>query len=113
MYSLLKYGDLYLRLVRESDMKKAFLFDDTTEVDTRQSLREELFNKNKILNEDVILNVPNKNDKFAKYLEKIDNPGEMFDLTKYDKSVMYIKAPYTVWQDTTKNTNIGVVADTQ
>ena len=95
MYSLLKYGDLYLHLIRQSDYDSAFLVDRQDE-DERISLTESLFK------ESVILNVPAKNDKFAKFLDKIDNPGEMFELTKYGKSVVYIKAPYEVW--TTRNT---------
>lgn len=76
-YSLCKYGDLYLRLYRESE------YDDP------------IFKRNnddrKQLNEDVIVRAYGKNDKYAHYMEMVPNPAEMFELTRFGKTVGYIK----------------------
>ena len=87
-YSLCKYGDLYLRLYR------------TSEIDAD----EELFNLNKkqYLNEDVKLSVYKDSDKFSHYIEMVPNPAEMFELTRFGKTACYIKTNVSAVQ---KNTN--------
>lgn len=72
IYSLVKYGDLYLRLYRRSET------DEPT-------------NRKKNLNEDVIVKAYSKNDRYADYVEAISNPAEVFDLTKFGKSYGYLK----------------------
>lgn len=74
VYSLCKYGDVYLRLYRQSEYE------------------DELFKEKKSLNEDVILKAYAKSDKFAHYVEMIPNPAEMFELTRLGKTYGYIKA---------------------
>lgn len=76
-YSLCRYGDVYLRLYRESD------YDD------------ELFNnkKNKELNENLKIIDYKKSDRYATYIEMVANPAEMFELTRLGKTVGYVKAP--------------------
>lgn len=76
VYSLCKYGDVYLRLYRQSE------YDD------------ELFKpKNKeTLNEDILIKAYGKNDNYAHYMEMVANPAEMFELTRFGKTVGYIKA---------------------
>lgn len=96
-YSLFKYGDLYLRLYRDSDYDVDDLFDKT-EADKLQVL-----NEGKTLNEDVILKLNKANDHFANYVEAVANPGEMFELTKFGKTMGFIKAPYNVYNTTTDN----------
>lgn len=115
--SLIKYGDLYLRLYKESDYtldEELFGEEDktmktlnetlhnTSEVDdeyksmsqTRNELNEQL-DKEK-LTEDIHLNISDKNDHYVHYLEPVQNPGEMYELTRYGKTVGYIKAPINV-----------------
>lgn len=75
VYSLCKYGDVYLRLYRQSD------FED------------ELFSKKKDLNEDLKIISYKKSDNYAHYMEMVSNPAQMFELTKFGKTVGYIKAP--------------------
>lgn len=77
VYSLCKYGDLYLKLFRESESKDA-LFDKKDKGE---------------LNEDVNLKVYSKNDRYTHYVEMIPNPAEIFELTKFGKTYGYIKAP--------------------
>ena len=80
-YSLCKYGDLYLRLFRESDYKDD-LFATQEEIDKR-----------KTLNEDIKIKSYSKNDNYVHYMEMISNPAEMFELTKFGKTVGYVQAP--------------------
>ena len=74
VYSLVKYGDLYLRLYRESEYEND-LFTD----------------KKKSLNEDVILKNFKKSDKYAEYIEMVKNPANVFDLVRYGKTAGYIR----------------------
>ena len=81
VYSLCKYGDLYLKLFRESESED-LLFKKDEEDD-----------KPKSLNEDVNLKVYSKNDRYTHYIEMVPNPAEIFELTKFGKTYGYIKAP--------------------
>lgn len=111
-YSLCKYGDLYLRLYRESEIEDNLFADKAKE--KQQSLNEDIItavkeeiNNYKLLHggklptqdeikqltEDIKLKVFSKNDKYVHYIEMIPNPAEMFELTKFGKSYAYIKAP--------------------
>lgn len=78
VYSLCKYGDVYLRLYRESEYNDE-LFSDKKD---RQQL-----------NEDVKIKAYSKNDNYAHYMEMVANPAEMFEVTKFGKTVGYIQAP--------------------
>lgn len=83
VYSLCKYGDLYLRLYKQSEFEEfADIFDYK--------------NKKEKLNEDVVVKAFSKSDKYAHYIEMVPNPAEMYELTKFGKSYAYIKAPVTV-----------------
>lgn len=82
-WSLCKYGDIYIRLYRDSDIK------------------DKLFDKNKnTLNEDIKIKAYGKNDKYVHYIEMVANPAEMFELTKYGKTYGFIKADVTSQQNT-------------
>lgn len=76
IYSLCKYGDVYLRLYRESEYE------------------DQLFSKKKKdkLNEDVKIKAYKNNDRYALYMEMVSNPAEMFELTRFGKTMGYIKA---------------------
>ena len=84
VYSLCKYGDLYLRLYKKSEIEEA-LKDKSDVVDEKQEL-----------NENVIIKAFNKNDKFVHYIEMVPNPAEMFELVKFGKTFSYIKAPSSI-----------------
>jgi hypothetical protein len=99
MHSLTKYGDLYLRLYRQSDYEKDSLFGDKSE-NSKESLNEgvekplqEEVYKNDLLKEAVNVVIHEKDDHYVNYVEAIPNPGEMFELTKFGKTMGYIKAP--------------------
>lgn len=90
-YNLTKYGDVYLRLLRESDFANSRLFGSA--------------NKKQDLKEDVNLNISRDNDHYAFTVEMIKNPNEMFELTKFGKSMGYVKAGVNVQKDfTNQNT---------
>ncbi len=101
MHSLTKYGDLYLRLYRQSDYEKDSLFGEE-EADKKEALNESMeepfplqegVQKDGFLKEAVNVVVHDKDDHYVNYVEAIPNPGEMFELTKFGKTMGYIKAP--------------------
>lgn len=94
MYSLIKYGDLYLKLYRESDYEEDDLFEDQTQEKKNR----------KPLNEDIKVKANSVNDHYTHYIEKEPNPAEMFELTKLGKSYAYIKADLNTAQ--TQSTGI-------
>ena len=97
IYSLCKYGDVYLKLFRESDFEDSLLDNE----DKESKLLTEKFEKaqepynvlayKEKLDEDVVIKYYKKNDKLVNYIEMIPNPAEMFELTKFGKSYAYIK----------------------
>lgn len=93
--SLCKYGDLYLRIYRESEYDDG-LFD---RVDTKpKKLNEDIDlsdpdidNPQEKLEEQVNLKAYAKQDHFVQYLEMQPNPAQVFELTKFGKTYAYIK----------------------
>lgn len=100
VHSLCKYGDLYLRLYRESEYNDC-LFNNNNS----KALNEQLTNKEK-LEEDIKIVAYKKSDSYAHYIEMVPNPAEMFELTKFGKTVGYVKAP--VNNTIIKNQNTSV-----
>ena len=92
-HSLCKYGDLYLRLYRESEYKDPIFDEKNEEALNRRNLNENLSEEEKKkLEEDVKVRAYSKSDKFAHYIEAVKNPAEIFELTKFGKTYGYIKA---------------------
>lgn len=83
-YNLLKYGDVYLELFTEKDID-----DENTKVGSKKGVL-------KPLNEDIKINISNPNNKLINYVEMVNNPAEMFELTKFGQTVSYIKAPVAI-----------------
>lgn len=103
--SFITYGDLYLKLFRQSEYEDD-LFDNK-EIETKQKLNESKAGNEEALGEKEedkekleeglkIAYFP-ENDHFTNYVEAVLNPGEMFELTKFGKTMGYIKAPYNVY----------------
>ena len=96
-YSLLKYGDVYLRLYRESDYKDELF--KATNIDklnsTRNVLTEDYATRadSEALDEAVNLHVHSANDHYSYYIEQTDDPGTMFELTKFGKTYGYVEVP--------------------
>lgn len=119
-YCLLKYGDVYLRLYRESDYDSNSIFtkeqaedrkllegiskskeawdslDDSDDLTPEKAELLEGKESKSRKNEDVNVNVSRQNDHFVPYLEKVPNPGEMFELTRFGKTMGYIQAPINI-----------------
>lgn len=98
-YALLKYGDVYLRLYRESDYDDALFTSEKVNraYSARNTLNEafeELDKKEtEKLDEAVRLNVRSASDPYSYYAEMIDDPGTVFELTKFGKTYGYIEVP--------------------
>jgi hypothetical protein len=93
-YTLLKYGDVYLRLYRESDYADE-LFKPTNidnAYSARNVLNEDLRQK---VEEAVHLNLHSASDPYSYYAEMVDDPGTMFELTRFGKTYGYIEVPNT------------------
>jgi len=103
--SLIKYGDLYFRLYRESDFeifdKYIDVFRWNQEEDKKKKLDENYIPQKKNLKEDLKMYDFSKNDKYAEYIEAVKNPAQIFDLQKFGKSYGYIKT-------TVPSTNVKV-----
>lgn len=93
-YNLVKYGDVYVRLLRESDFNNSRLFNNKK-------------NKEKPLKEDVNINISKPNDHYSLNFELVRNPGEMFELTKFGKTMGYIQAGVDVQKDFTNNNEVS------
>ena len=101
-YALLKYGDVYLRLYRESDyedslfkperINQAYSARNVLNEDYREIV-EAVVEKNNELEESVTLNTRSVADPYSYYVELVDDPGTMFELTKFGKTYGYIEVP--------------------
>ena len=79
VYCLIKYGDVYLRLYRESDYHDV-LFNRVDR--TKQAL-----------NEAVNLSIHSTNDNYSYYIEMVPDPSTMFELTRHGQTFGYIETP--------------------
>lgn len=95
VYSLCKYGDLYIKLFRESEVKDD-LFDDLNKT---QRLNESTASE---MNEAVQMKVFAKGDHFVNHVEMVPNPAEIFELTKFGKTHGYIEAPIASFSQNTQ-----------
>lgn len=92
VYNLIKYGDVYLRLYRESDYEdKVFKKDNINNtLAARTTLNESADNS---LDEAVNLNVHKVSDKYSHYVEMVNDPGTMYELVKFGRTYGYIETP--------------------
>lgn len=81
---LIKYGDLYLKLFRESDIEEDKIFGDKEKQDKDT------------LNENVNISLHKDSDHYVHYVDAVSNSSEYFELTKYGKTMGFINAPITV-----------------
>lgn len=96
-YTLTKYGDLYLRLFRESDYKDELF--NAKNIDIANSARSVLnegydgVGSDAKMQEAVKLHLHTEYDPYSYYVEPVDDPGTMFELTKFGKTYGYINVP--------------------
>lgn len=93
-YCLVAYGDVYVRLYRQSDVAEDLLFKNNKRNDALNASKEQ----KEPLNENVKLRVYSDIDHYIPYVKMVDNPCEIFDLQKFGKSYGYVKAPVRVVQ---------------
>lgn len=106
VHSLAKYGDLYLRLYKESDYK-APVFVDDSEISKKDIVEPKKLNESAdTLNEEVVMKMYKPDDKFAHYVEMVPNPAEMFELTRFGKTYSYIQAESTAIKAQNKTDNM-------
>ena len=93
-YSLVKYGDIYLKLFRESDFEDELFKHDNVDManSSRSRLTEDLEVKEQ-LEEAVKLHVHSDYDPYSFYAEQVDDPGTMFELTRFGKTYGYVEVP--------------------
>lgn len=108
-YCLVTYGDVYIRLYRQSDYdddllfkhnKKNRLLNESRKYLEQKELEQKFPEAKNAINEDINLKLYSVNDPYIPYVEMVANPGEMFDLQKFGKTYGYIKAPTRVIQQT-------------
>lgn len=106
VYSLIEYGDVYLRLRRESDIEEDLLFDKK-KTDKQNKLNEALeiskllnddSEESKKLQENIKVYAHQDGDRYVPIIEKHPNPAELFELTKYGKTMGFIKCPTMTMQ---------------
>ena len=89
VYSLIKYGDVYLRLYRDSDYKDPIFKRENS----RKTLNESAEIKSEPVKEAVNLKLHTVGDRYSYYVEMINDPGTMFELTKFGQTFGYIEVP--------------------
>ena len=92
-YCLVTYGDVYLRLFRNSDIQEDPIFDHNK----RTKQLNESRNSQEPLNE-AQLRIYSNSDRYIPYVQMVSNPGEMFDLQKFGKTHGFIKTPIQLMQ---------------
>lgn len=132
VYNLIKYGDVYLRLYRNSDYDDdLFNAKNIAKAYSARNVLNEDFNKllndiepslDKIfkeeddkeqLNEGVQLNIHDTSDHYSFYVEMVPDPGTMFELTRFGKTYGYIETPnVTISDDLISNPLLGPEAMT-
>ena len=91
-YCLIKYGDVYLRLYRESDYEDSlFSKDSVNSAYSAKNVLNEDYKKE--LDEAVRLNMHSASDPYSYYVEMVDDPSSMYELDKYGKTYGYIETP--------------------
>ena len=93
-YSLVKYGDIYLKLFRKSDYDDdIFKASNVDMVNSTRNRLTESYEEIEKLEEAVKLRLHSDYDPYSFYVEPIDDPGTMFELTKFGKTYGYIEVP--------------------
>lgn len=95
VYSLLKYGDVYLRLYRESDYTDPVFKKDriNQSYTARTTLHEGIEEQKEKIEEAIKLSMHEADDPYSYYLEMVADPGTMFELVKYGKTYGYVEVP--------------------
>ena len=93
VYCLIKYGDVYLRLYRESDYEDHLFKKENRNILNESLDKPEELDKHQELEEAVKISLRSAKDHYSYYLEMVSDPGTMFELTKYGQTYGYIEVP--------------------
>lgn len=93
VYCLIKYGDVYLRLYRESDYEDHLFKKENRNILNESLDKPEELDKPQELDEAVKISLRSAKDHYSYYLEMVSDPGTMFELTKYGQTYGYIEVP--------------------
>lgn len=93
VYCLIKYGDVYLRLYRESDYEDHLFKKENRNILNESLDKPEELDKSQELDEAVKISLRSAKDHYSYYLEMVSDPGTMFELTKYGQTYGYIEVP--------------------
>ena len=93
VYCLIKYGDVYLRLYRESDYEDHLFKKENRNILNEILDKPEELDKPQELDEAVKISLRSAKDHYSYYLEMVSDPGTMFELTKYGQTYGYIEVP--------------------
>lgn len=112
VHSFIKYGDLYLRLYRQSDFQGDLFDDDENDPSKSKTRLHEKFthldeseNSEQRLDEQVFIKAYEPSDRLVNYIDDVANPGEMFELTRFGKSYAYVKANSTPMMSNSDSSN--------
>lgn len=100
-YCLCKYGDVYLRLYRESDIEDPIF--NLHKKQTNDSDRR----LNESMEEAIKVKIPASGEKLVFYTEMVHNPAQMFELVRFGKTAGYIEAPVNYTQANFNNSTDG------
>jgi hypothetical protein len=95
-YCLIKYGDIYLRLYRESDYIDPIFKKESTRSRLNEAMTQDpdkTLEESHTTNEAVKLNIHKDGDRYSYYVEMVADPGTMFELTKFGQTYGYIEVP--------------------
>ena len=96
-YNLIKYGDVYLKLFRESDYEDEFFNKEKIKevMNSKGILMEDLKSDEdkSNLEEEIKLHLRDANDKYSYYIEMVPDPSTMFELVKYGQTFGFIEIP--------------------
>lgn len=91
---LCKYGDVYFRLFRKSELEDPLFKTVEQSPDEFDNFVEKELDpkRKKSLNEDVVFKTYSSNDHYSHYIEMVPNPAENFELVRHGKTYGFIKA---------------------
>ena len=103
-YKLAKEGDLYWEMFTESEFEQDLFAEKyKDDQDTVSQSKRTRLNESQELKENIYVNVEDSRDHYVHYIEAVANPGEMFELTKFGKTMGFSKAPINVTNNLTVN----------
>lgn len=93
VYSLCKYGDLYLETFRKSDEKE--IQRAIAQLKSQRKTISESLKNGELLLEDIMINPVTDGDRIDDYIEAVSDPSTVFELTRRGKTSGFLKVKAT------------------